>query len=99
MSEARNDAKQWFDDDTGIIQLTSTDDLKGRVLRVIVRLHLAQRHFMTKLKVMAALLFSEEKIGSFLVLQMVLSRVHSGILFYKLLRLMAKTLTRFFFIS
>ena len=31
MSEARNDAKQWFDDDTGIIQLTSTDDLKGRV--------------------------------------------------------------------
>ncbi len=32
MEEARNDAKQWFDNDTGIIQLTSTDDLKGRVV-------------------------------------------------------------------
>ena len=32
MDEARNDAKQWFDNDTGIIQLTSTDDLKGRVV-------------------------------------------------------------------
>jgi hypothetical protein len=32
MGEARDDAKQWFDEDTGIIQLTSTDDLKGRVV-------------------------------------------------------------------
>ena len=31
MTEAREDAKQWFDDDIGILQLRSTDDLQGLV--------------------------------------------------------------------
>ena len=31
MTSAREDAKQWFDNDIGILQLTSTDDLKGLV--------------------------------------------------------------------